>query len=195
MPLLLLAGVTSWPTLVAIFGLLGALAVHARWSAKARRPDLSVPLVAGALLLVLLSRAFGPLVMSPTIAGLFVVGLGSQPRLIARPWLVLGTGLAAFCAPFALEALGVLAPTWRLVDGHIEIFSQVVHLATPWAQLFLIAVHLLLISVMFAFMRQITATRRAARTQVEIQAWQLQQLLPAPPPGAELAAAILADLH
>jgi len=192
-PLALWCGVIDWPLFGLGIGLLGLTALDAHRQSKLQRPNELVPLILGAIQIVLLSRMFSPFVLAPAMIAGFVVGVGGLPRLIDRPALVLSVALGAFLAPFALEAIGVFSPTWEFTGGHLELSSRLVHLTGTPAIAFLIGSNVILLGGMCAFMRAQNVSRRNAQRQIEIQAWQLQQLLPAPPPSAELEALIAAD--
>lgn len=87
----------------------------------------------------------------------------------------------------------MFSPTWDFVGGHLELSSKLVHLTGTPAIAFLIGSSAVLLGGMCMLMRSQNVARRDAQRQLEIQAWQLQQLLPAPPPSAELEALIAAD--
>jgi serine/threonine-protein kinase len=192
-PLMWLAGIKHvWPVVVC-FTLIAAVAVHSLWQARRGVVDHRFPVISGVIIAVFASQALSPFVLVPVALCGIVVGLGTQAQLLRRPWLVGGLALAALAAPFVLEAAGVLAKTWEIKNDQLVITSQVVHLSGSAGMVTLVAGNALVIVVVCAFLRVMTLARRDQRRQVEIQAWQLQQLLPAPPPSAELAALVEAD--
>jgi serine/threonine-protein kinase len=192
-PLALWAGVVDWTVFAILVALIAVSAADAYWQSRRQRSIDVLPLLLGALTILFLSRLVSPFVLAPTMICSYVVGVGGLPQLIGRPWLVMSFALSAFLLPFVLEAAGVFAPTWSFTGGHLEITSQLVHLSGRGAVAFLIGSNLVLLVGNSLFMRAQNLQRRDAQRQLEIQAWQLQQLLPAPPPSPELEALIAAD--
>jgi len=77
-----------------------------------------------------------------------------------------------------LEHVGVLDPTWRVEDGAVVSMSSVIQIGGMPTMLLLIGANLLAIVVIGMFANALARSRHAAQREVEIQAWQLRQLLP-----------------
>ncbi len=180
LPLAAWVGVTNWPLVGAVYAVVGAIAIDAHVQARRGVVKPTLPLLLGTLLLVLLSRVAGSVMFAPTLAVLFVVALGSQPNLIDRPWLVLGCTFVALFLPVVLELVGVFARTWEISGDRLVVTSQLLRLSGTRAYVFLLGANVFFIVTMFWFTRVLAASRAQARERLEIHAWQLQQLLPAP---------------
>jgi hypothetical protein len=73
------------------------------------RRSMIVPFLIGfAVLMVLFTRLFGPFIVVPGLLCVLCTITVSMPDFIDRPWFPIGLALAAFGAPFVLEAAGVL---------------------------------------------------------------------------------------
>ncbi|HEY3807687.1 MAG TPA: serine/threonine-protein kinase [Kofleriaceae bacterium] len=181
-PLAVWVGVTNWPLLGMIYGLVAILALDAYLQTRRGYVTMSVPLVFGTLLVVMVSRFTGSIAFAPTIAMLFVVGLASHSKLAERPVLVLGCALLAMFAPVALELAGVFSRSWDVAGDSVVLRSQILHLSGTSAYLFLLGGNAFFIVAMFLFARSLTTSGVQARERLEIHAWQLRQLLPVQPP-------------
>jgi serine/threonine-protein kinase len=177
-PLGIMAGIVSWPLFAAIFGLIALICVDAFHQARTGRINLYIPLVLGGALLIAVSRLMGSVVMQPTMITVFVVGLSAQPVMARRPALVLGASLATFAIPIALELAGVFERSWRLSDNQLVATSRMFHVSGTPAYVFIVATNVLLLTLLFTFVRAMTVNRTETRRKVEIHAWQLSQLLP-----------------
>ncbi len=193
LPVMMWAQAASGWLIAAIFSVIGMLAINAYLQSRSGRTNELVPLALGTLLIVLMAELLSPFVLVPVAICGFIVGLGGQPQLLHRPKLVAAAGATAFGAPLVLQALHVLPTTWTLSHGQLVVTSRLLSLDGTAGNIALVASHILVIGVVCIFLRTVTASRRRARNQVEIQAWQLRQMLPAPPPGPELEALIAAD--
>jgi hypothetical protein len=184
-PLLVWTGIANAPLLVTIYALIATLAAIAYLQARRGRTNDFVPFVVGAVAIVLVSQLLSPFIIIPIVVCAFVVGLGGQAQLLRHPRLVLAAGLALFVVPNLLEMAHLLPRTWQLVDGKLVITPGLIHLSGTAAYALLLVGQVFLIAVICVFLRSLTANRRHARRAIEIQAWQLRQLLPARPPNDE----------
>jgi len=181
-PLVLWAGGVDWAVFVPIYAVVLLSAGHSAYQVRARRPSAIIPLVLNGVLMVLFSRVFGPFVLVPGIIGMYTATLVAQPEVMDRPWLIIAIALASLVAPFALEATGVMASTWHLIDGAIVIDARALHLGGTPTTVILIAGNLGIVLFNGLLGRSIAASRRDALRRLEIQAWHLRQLLPVEPP-------------
>ena len=86
--------------------------------------------------------------------------------------------VAGFLTPLALEALGVLAPTWEVRDGGL--FSRAHALALEGSASVTLVIGACVTTFVIAGIHSVTIARAGqhARRQLAIQAWHLRQLLP-----------------
>jgi eukaryotic-like serine/threonine-protein kinase len=134
--------------------------------------------VGNAILAAVLSRLFGSLIIAPVITCIMAVSLTSYPQLMHRARYIIAMLVASWLAPIALEAGGVLERTWRVDPGEVVSMSPVFHVGGPATGALLVIANVLAIIVIGLFANALARSRRTAQRDVEIQAWQLRQLLP-----------------
>ncbi len=144
----------------------------------ARRREMWVIAIGNCLLGALLSRLFGPLIIAPVVSCIMAVSLTSYPQLMSHARIIIPMLVLSWLGPVLLEAAGVLAPTWGVIDGQVISISQVVELSSTATSALLIFGNCLAIIVIGVFANALARSRRAAQRNVEVQAWHLRQLLP-----------------
>jgi len=166
-----LLGIAGWATLVLVV----AYAISRR---PAQPREMWLICIGNTLLGALLSRLFGPLIITPVVSCIMAVSLTSYPALMAHARIVIPMLVAAWLGPVLLELAGVLERTWRVVDGAVISTSHVVELSSTATSALLIFGNCMAIIVVGAFANALARSRREAQRSVEIQAWHLKQLLP-----------------
>ncbi len=173
-------GLRSAATVFAIGGMAAVMAACAFMLSRRRASTAEMFLVVlgNATLAAALSRSFGSLIIAPAVTGIMAVSLTSYPQLIDRARIVIAILVASWLVPVALEAAGVLAETWRVVDGQVISSSPMVSIAAPSTTTLLIVANVITTIVIGLFANALARSRRDAQRRVEIQAWHLRQLLP-----------------
>jgi serine/threonine-protein kinase len=180
LPLFLIGGVTSWPTLAMIYGVIGLGAIHAVLIARQPRLTLAgvtAGLVVNAAILIAFGRILGPYLLVPAMSTAVMSAISTYPALVPRvprTWLILST---AIWVPAALEAAGVWSATTTFADGAIVVRSPAIGVG-PGTQVLLLMFGMLLLLATAMFSRRLMIGARAAQHQLELQAWQLRQLAP-----------------
>jgi hypothetical protein len=164
-------GIAGWATLILVV----AYAISRR---PARTNEMWVIAVGNVLLCAMLSRLFGPLIVTPVVACIMAVSLTSYPQLMAHARIVIPMLVLAWLAPVILEYLGVLQPTWTVINGAVISTSHAIELSSAATSALLIFGNCMAIIVVGAFANALARSRREAQRSVEIQAWHLRQLLP-----------------
>jgi len=164
-------GIAGWASLV----LLVAFTISRR---PARPNEMWIIAVGNVVLGALLSRLFGPLIITPVVSCIMAVSLTSYPQLMAHARIVIAMLVLAWLGPVLLEYAGVLAPTWTVIDGAVVSTSHAVELSSTATSALLIFGNCMAIMVIGAFANALARSRREAQRSVEIQAWTLKQLLP-----------------
>lgn len=182
LPIIVWNGVRSWPTVLAMFGLALVMA-FAAWD-MTRRPLKSVPYmvvyaIGNALLLAILGRLAGPLLIIPAVISFVTGSVVTYPAFLGRKWLLIGIMLAGFLGPIALEAFGVLAPTWQMSEAGLLSFGDAMHVegAPTIATLLLAGVATIAMAGLQS--ARVGNASRAAHHRLVIHAHHLRQLLPA----------------
>jgi len=182
-PLLLWTGVHDL-VLVAVFALL-ALASGMQLLFLTRRERITGRIVRGiylnacinAVLIGIVCRMVGPFIVAPTLVLTTLMAYASHPRF--GRIRVLSTILtAAVAVPWLLELAGVIAPTYHFDDGALVLRSQVVTFSSMPTQIAFAVLLLSLIGVVAVLSRALAKRQREATRNLEVQAWQLRQLVP-----------------
>ncbi|MBA2542790.1 MAG: protein kinase [Deltaproteobacteria bacterium] len=176
-PILVWMGVLDWQLIALMFATVFFNIAMAR-QMPGSRGIVVVLVFTNALLIVTAGRIFGPFIFVPMLFTGVSVALISNPSMLHRPQLVIATMITAYLAPFVLELAGVWSSTFDIVGNQIVVTSEAVHLEREGVLVFLMVAGSILLVVMPLFVRSMAVAQRAARRQVEIQVWHLQQLLP-----------------
>jgi hypothetical protein len=126
----------------------------------------------------MLSRLAGPFMITPIVILAMLLSFASNPTLLARPKLYVGWAVVAVMLPIVLELTDLLPRSWWISEGLIKTRSDffTLHGATDELALIVANLGFLLIAGLFAF--SISAGRRRAERELQVQAWHLRQLLP-----------------
>jgi len=182
-PLLLWTGVHDL-TLLAVFGLLATcsgvqLVLLTRGLRISKRIVRGIYLnaVINAALIGIVCRMVGPFIIAPTLVLTTLMAYASHPRF--GKIRVLGPILtAAVAVPWLLELAGVIDPTYEFKGGALVLRSQVVTFSSLPTQLGFALLLLSLIGVVAVLSRALAKRQREATRSLEVQAWQLRQLVP-----------------
>jgi hypothetical protein len=128
---------------------------------------------------IVFSRLWSPLIFLPAYINTVSLTVGLQPDARRKGGRIVAAAALAFLIPIALEAAGVLAPTWVVANDSIRITSTAVELGNAWSMVLLLGGNLVLIVVNAVFGRSAAMARYDAQRDLAIQAWHLRQMLPA----------------
>jgi len=135
-------------------------------------------LVGNCLMTMLFSWAATPFFIAPGLGVITAMALATHPR-VARGWLLAVCVCTAVLLPLGLEWADVL-PQSTFISGSTLTLrtpaSDGLEQSTTTLTLVTYVISLLCMSVFL--MKFLTRDRRAAQRQVQIQAWQLRQLVP-----------------
>ena len=176
LPLALFLPVNNWAALLGLVGAGTAMAGAAILNARGWLPYWALVLC-DAVFVVVFSRLSGPFVMTPLVAVAVSIALAERdPRGRYGPPVIVMLLVSAL--PVALEAIGVLAPTWWVAGGGL-VAGGTVFAADGTAEA--VATGLgsaALAAVVLLYAQAINRERRVAQRKIHIQAWYLRQLLP-----------------
>ena len=164
-------GIAGWATLILVL----AYTISRR---PARRNEMWIIAIGNTVLCALLSRLFGPLIITPVVSCIMAVSLTSYPQLMAHARIVIPMLVLGWIGPVLLELAGILSPTWSVTAGAIVTTSHAIELSSGPTSALLIFGNCMGIMVIGAFANALARSRREAQRSVEIQAWTLKQLLP-----------------
>ena len=129
-----------------------------------------------AIVIGLICRIVGPFIVAPTLATTTLMAYAAHPRFgrISIVGAILGAG---FVVPWLLELVGVLTPTYQFVAGTIVLRSPVIEFHALPVQLGLLLLLVALFGVVAVLCRTMAERQRESSRQLELQAWQLRQLV------------------
>jgi predicted Ser/Thr protein kinase len=178
-PVVAWMGVREWPEVVV--GLL-AIAVGALLSLAAGRfPRHGRSLVIGmflsaTVLLVVVSRLFGPLFAAPTVAvGLAVAG-GFHP--LAPRWSSVAFATVGIALPIALDLTGAVAPAYSFQADGLLVHPALASLPRVPTFVYLVVSTLAVVFAVSAYMIAVRRSLDEAQRVVLVQSWQLRHLVP-----------------
>jgi eukaryotic-like serine/threonine-protein kinase len=179
-PLLLWTGVRV-PWVVVAFGVL-AVASSVQIYSMTRRDRIygwRIYVNAGinALIIGLVCRMVGPFIVAPTLVATTLMAYAAHPRF-GRIVVIAVILAAAVVVPWGLEIVGVLSPTYHFGAGAIVLRSPILTFQSVPVQLAFLVLLIALLAVVAVLTRMMARRQRAANRRVELQAWQLRQLVP-----------------
>jgi eukaryotic-like serine/threonine-protein kinase len=156
-----------------------AAVVGAIWLVPRERILLAtrIALVSIAVAVALVSRTLTPFLVAPGLAAVAGMAIATHPR-VARPWAIITLFLAAVFVPWLLELAGALTPSTTIAGNTIVLTTTAPGIDPMATQIVLSIYGLLLVGLSITFGAMLTATRRAAQRAVQVQTWQLGQLVP-----------------
>jgi serine/threonine-protein kinase len=127
-----------------------------------------------------MSVLFGPFVLVPAFAAVHTVLTVTYGREYGtRPGVVAG-GALMLLLPWALEAMGLLPPSFAItVAGRIELLPRAVAFRPTVTPLALLVTNLLAIVVPGTLALRVRGALDKAERRAMLQRWQLQEMLPA----------------
>jgi hypothetical protein len=149
-----------------------------------RHPDKSVGYMVvyaagNAILLAIIGRLAGPWVIVPAVFAFVTSSVVTYPAFLERKWLLIGIMSTGFAGPIALEAAGVLAPTWEMNEAGLVMFGDAMEVGGTPAIVTLLLGSLATIVMAGLQSARVGSASRAAHHRLVRQAHQLEQLLPA----------------
>jgi eukaryotic-like serine/threonine-protein kinase len=159
----------------AVAALMGVLA------ATARRDRVKlvgwIGLIGNSLMTLMFSYYATPFFVAPSLGVVTAMSIATHPR-IAPAWVLVAVSATSVLAPLALELAGVIPRSMAVADNKLTMITHAhgLDLATTTIALTLYVVSLMAMSVILA--KSLTSDRRKAQRLVQVQAWQLRQLVP-----------------
>ena len=137
-----------------------------------------------AVIIGIVSRALSPLLVAPSLGVIIATLYAVHPR-IGRAWRIWAAVSAAVMLPWVAEALGLLPPTTFVTAHGLELRLSAGTLDPGVITVALSQYTLVILAVATALSRALAANRVAMQHSLQLQAWQLRQLVPRGGPSAE----------
>jgi len=150
-------------------------------AATAKRDRVSViaytGLIGNSLMTLLFSFVATPFFIAPSLGVITAMSLATHPRVAKVPVLI-GVVSVSVLLPLVLELAGVMPRSMTVADDTLSLTTAGTGLdsTTMTIALVLYVVALLAMAVILA--KSLTSDRRRAQRTVQIQSWQLRQLMP-----------------
>ena len=178
-PLLIWTGVRDWRYVGALVALAlinaGVVLKMTRFAQVSLR-GIYTSLVLNAFLIAIVARMVGPFLIAPTLAATTLIAYSSHPKFgrlrVVGP--VLASGVII---PWLLDFLGVLPPSYHFIDGKLVMSSDVLRFTSAPVQVAFAAMLVVLLGMVSVLSRDAANKQRLAAQQLEVQAWQLRQLV------------------
>ncbi len=154
------------------------VALHAM---RAPTPRPGLVAIANTLIVIVLARMYSPVLIAPGIAASLAMAMVLTPRF---SWLGSAIGICvlmggAVLGPLALEQLGVLSPTMSVTDAGVAFHAPAIS-ALEGPTILVASIYIVsLIAGACIAAAAMRARTRAAHHRLQLQAWQLRQLVPA----------------
>ena len=181
LPFMAWNGVLNWSVILAIAGLAVVLAGVARLmvSAPTRTVrEMVIYMIGNAALLSLVGRLVGPFIITPMLACMIIMSAITYPVFGTRPKLLFGSIIGGWLLPLVCEQLGLVAPTWQVVEGAVISTSHAIHIGGLPTMVFVVGGSLVIIMVAVMHAGALARANLQAQHQLVTQAWQLRQLIP-----------------
>jgi serine/threonine-protein kinase len=134
-----------------------------------------------AVLIGLISRMVGPFIIAPTLATTTLMAYAAHPKF-GKITVMAGILGASVAVPWALELVGVLAPTYHFTDGgELVLGSSIVRFSSVPVQLAFAMLLVVLLAVVGLLSRGLAMRQRDATRKLELHAWHLRQVVPSLP--------------
>jgi len=169
--------VTSWPLVLATFGV-PILTIAIMWhGSRQERPDTRPVFLTQIVFVVLMTRIFSPFLIVPALAALFVTSMTSFAGRLDHPVRTIAVACAGPAIAVVVELAGWVQPTWH-IDAHSFVFtSAAFDIGSHVTEVLLVGSLLGSLVVGGLFSHQIAVERRTALRKLELQAWHLRKVV------------------
>jgi eukaryotic-like serine/threonine-protein kinase len=140
------------------------------------RWTLALSVVSNALVIALVSHLLSPFLVAPGIAVITTMSLSYHPWLGRRPlWAAFSLGVLG---PWVLELAGVFDRTLAISDGSLVVTAPALVLRLPHAEIGLAIYAFVIVMLAHLLGRAIARNQYDLRCRLQVQTWQLRQLVP-----------------
>ena len=178
-PLLVWTGINDWRyvgALVALALINAGVVLKMTRNQQVSLRGIYTSLGINAILIAIVARMVGPFLIAPTLAATTLIAYSSHPKFgrlrVVGP--VLASGVII---PWLLDFLGVLPPSYHFIDGKLVMSSDVLRFTSAPVQVAFAAMLVVLLGMVSVLSRDAANKQRLAAQQLEVQAWQLRQLV------------------
>ncbi len=181
LPMLLLVGVRDWSFIIFAYVLVAANIAFFVFATRSKRPPKYrawIGVLGSALMVGVFARLVGPFILPQGLATAGIAVGATNPFLMKRGWLLVLIFLTAALAPWGLELVGVLTPTYRVLPDGFLLFSNALDVNPIPGQLAIAGYIASVVAISGILMLRIARVDRDLRIRLEVQAWHLRHLVP-----------------
>ena len=182
LPMLLLVGVRDWSFIIFAYALVAANIAFFLVSNRSGKPPQYrawIGVLGSALMVGVFARLVGPFILPQGLATAGIAVGATNPFLMKRGWLLVLIFLTAALAPWGLELVGVLTPTYTVMPGQgYLVFSNSLEINPIPGQLAIAGYIASVVTISGLLMLRIARIDRDLRIRLEVQAWHLRHLVP-----------------
>jgi serine/threonine-protein kinase len=145
-----------------------------------RRPRMSLvyaSVIANAVLIGIVARLATPLLVAPLLLVVSVMVFATHPGF-TRPWALYALMTSSVVVPWLGELLGVLPQTMFVVGDGLVLHTAAAQLEGAITMATLLLLALVVPAIALVLSRTLANERRGMQRALQIQAWQLRQLVP-----------------
>jgi serine/threonine protein kinase len=179
-PLLWWIAPSFFPYVATLSTVLLGMGVLSVYNYRAKRPWTGLVVFGNAILVLLASRMYSPILIAPAFAAVLAMAMVFTPRFswVTSSLSVALTMIVAVLLPFALERLGIVSTTITVTNTGLNLDAPAIS-GNEGAVLAVGVLYMvLLIAGACAMAETLRVRNRDAKRQLHIQAWQLRQLVP-----------------
>ncbi len=175
-------GIRDWPLAMAITACILALAVWAYVFGRSQTlslASLTGAVALNAVCLGLMSRAWGPLVLIPSVTAASTVMFSLHAAVDRkRVYAFVALGIGGVVVPLVLEWLGVIAPSYRFEDNAITILPNLFDFPPALTLAAMVACSITVIVAAAGVVSALRQRLHDAEHRLHMHAWQMKQLVP-----------------
>ena len=169
--------VKNWTLQLGFLALMVLLCLLAYEASRTGRMRLWPAFIINLLGVTLFSQVLGPFMLTPIVTIGVLLAFTASPRLLARPSIIWAWCICAIGVPIVLEITGIVPRTTAFERGAFHTRSGFYNLGNL-SELLLIIADVAFMLLIVRFMIAVSQRREDARKALQVQAWQLEQLLP-----------------
>ena len=179
LPVLCAAGVRE-PWFIAAMGTIVVVMIASRRALVDRAPRaiLIASVVANALLVAMLARVMTPFLLAPSVAMVTGTVFAMVPQLGRAVWALYAVFAAATLLPFVAELVGFMSPTVSVHGDAIVLHTAAARLDPTFTLAGLSLFVVIVLAIAIGLARGIVNDRNRSQRALQLQSWQLRQLVP-----------------
>ena len=118
-----------------------------------------------------------PFFVAPSLGVITAMSIATHPR-VAKAWVLVTIVAGSVLFPLALEIAGVLPRSMRVFDDTLVLHTAGNGLDQTTTTIALVCYVIALMAMAVILAKSLTSDRRIAQRAVQVQTWQLRQLVP-----------------